>query len=468
MMNKNQLITLLSDIRFWILFFFAVRLLGITDPPIDFGHSWRQAFTSSVARNFLDIHANILYPRLDNGGNLPGITGCEFPFYNYLIYICHSIFGYTHWSGRLINLIVSSIGFYYFYLIVKNVFDKRVAFNATILLIVSIWIVFVRKIMPDTFSVSLVIIGLYYCIEYLKNGKNRHLFLFFLLNTLGILSKIPALCLMSGLAIVPFIHTIEWSRKIKMILVGSLSFLICAWWYFYWVPYLNTYGTPFQHSKGIMHGLREIQPLLYWYFRNYYFCSFYSYVAITCFGIGFILLMLSRHHKAKIVFGIITFTFVIFTIKTGNVFPHHNYYMISYVPAMAIVAGYFLAKLPQPIYFIILGIITYQSYSQLKSNFVPLENRLHLLELENIVTKHVPKNDLIFINGGPSPLHMYFTRRKGWTAGDDKLDDAFWLNHLKELGAKYIVVDKTTYKNKIPQYVSLYEDDNFEIYKMSE
>ena len=32
----------LKDIRFWIIFLFLLRLYGITNPPLEVGHNWRQ------------------------------------------------------------------------------------------------------------------------------------------------------------------------------------------------------------------------------------------------------------------------------------------------------------------------------------------------------------------------------------------------------------------------------------------
>ena len=53
-----------TDIRFWILLFFFLRLYGITNAPLEISHNWRQSLTNMIARNFLEIDNNILYPRM--------------------------------------------------------------------------------------------------------------------------------------------------------------------------------------------------------------------------------------------------------------------------------------------------------------------------------------------------------------------------------------------------------------------
>jgi hypothetical protein len=69
------------DIRFWLLFFFVIRLFGITNAPLEMGHNWRQSLTNMVARNFLEGRVNLFYPVIDIAGDKTGIIGIEFPFF---------------------------------------------------------------------------------------------------------------------------------------------------------------------------------------------------------------------------------------------------------------------------------------------------------------------------------------------------------------------------------------------------
>ncbi len=183
----------LGRIEFWIVVFFLIRLIGITNPPLEVGHNWRQTTGLMVARNFLEVDPNILYPRVDDNNGQTGIIGMEFPTMNYLYFLVAKIFGYTHWYGRLINLIVSSLGLFFFYKIICNIgIKERIAFFATIFLSASIWFAFSRKMMPDTYCISLMFIGLYYGLRYLKEGKLYQILLYIIIASLAVLSKIPA------------------------------------------------------------------------------------------------------------------------------------------------------------------------------------------------------------------------------------------------------------------------------------
>lgn len=90
-------------------------MIGITNPPLEIGHNWRQVTGLMVSRNYLEVDPNILYPRIDDNNGSTGIIGMEFPSMNYTYFLISKTFGYTHWYGRLINLIISSLGLFFFY-----------------------------------------------------------------------------------------------------------------------------------------------------------------------------------------------------------------------------------------------------------------------------------------------------------------------------------------------------------------
>ena len=135
-------------------------------------------------------------------GEKSGITGTEFPTLNYLVYLLSLIFGFNDWYGRLINLIVSSLGVLYFYKLVKMKFSEKNAFISSIFLLASMWFRFSRKVMPDTFSTSLVIMSLFFVFSYLEEGKIKHLLMYLAFALLGLLSKIPSGYLLSLLIFV--------------------------------------------------------------------------------------------------------------------------------------------------------------------------------------------------------------------------------------------------------------------------
>ena len=43
-----------QPIVIWIAIFFLIRCIGITNPPLDVAHNWRQTTVTMVARNYLE------------------------------------------------------------------------------------------------------------------------------------------------------------------------------------------------------------------------------------------------------------------------------------------------------------------------------------------------------------------------------------------------------------------------------
>lgn len=466
MYSKSEINERWTDIRIWIVLFFVVRLFGITNAPLETGHNWRQALTAMIARNFVEHKANLLYPEVDYAGSGSGIIGSEFPFYNYLIYLVSLVFGYDHWYGRLINLVVSSLGIYFFYKLVSKLTNRKVAFGAAIILLSSIWFAFSRKIMPDTFSVSLVIIGYYYCYDYLQAGRAYALFLFFLLTTLGILCKIPALYLMPALTILFFIKEIPLQRKLAVWTLAGLSFGLVCLWYFYWVPYLvKSYHNQLYFPRGLMEGLKEIISLSGGFFRNFYFNAFHSYVAFAAFVAGIYFVVTGRQPYLKWGLLIASLTFLMFTLKTGIVFPLHNYYIIPFVPVMALIAGMALERIPAKFFYFILLIIVAEGIGNQQHDFFIKDKEGYKMAVEQLTQRHTPKDALIVINGGQSPQEIYLAHRKGWSVNNDKINMES-LELYNNAGATFLVVDRRTYPDSISYLPMVAEEKDFSVYSL--
>ena len=445
-----------------------LRMFGITDAPLESGHSWRQALTNMMARNFFDTGPDLLYPTIDMHGEKSGIIASEFPFFSYLIYLFSYLFGYAHWYGRLINLVVSSFGLFYFYKLILGLIDKKTAFNATLVLLVSIWLAHSRKIMPDTFSVSLVIIGLYFGYHYLKEGVKSSILLFFVFCTLGMLCKIPASSLFSVVAVVIFIKTVPIGRRIILNIAAALSAGIVYLWYFYWVPFLLfTYKFQLFFPKNFQVGTSEIAPLIPELLEKFYFSALCSFVAFACCMIGLVLLFLQRGFLIPFGLLIIGFVFGVFIIKTGAVFPTHSYYVIPFVPVMALAAGYCISRVPTHYQRILLVVIGIEGIANQQHDFFIKGNQRYKLGLEEKVNQHIPKNDLIIINGGESPQDIYFAHRKGWTVEYESISILNYIDSLTQVGASYLIVDLHHYNFQTDKYPSVHQDNDYTIYKLN-
>lgn len=465
---------LILDIRCWIVFFFVIRLIGITNPPLEVEHNWRQTTVTMVSRNFLEINNHILYPRIDIGGEKTGITGMEFPILNYIIYIFSELFSYQHWYGRLINLIFSSIGLWYFYLLTKKYFSIAIAFNATFILTVSIWFQFSRKIMPDTFSMSFILAGIYYATHYLEAVKKKYDLIILLgsvfLISLGVLSKLPSAYLLIIFVFFYFNKNILLKRKIFFAMLLTLGFIPILIWYFYWSPYLTShYGlNHFFMGKSMTLGFQEIiQNISQTCFRFY--DTALKYIGFIIFIFGLIFAFVQKEKKIYRLFIVSFIGFLVIVFKAGYTFPHHSYYVIPFVPIMALVAGYGIHVIKNSkITIIILIAIATEGIANQIHDFRINENYAKLYHLENDLDKVSKRNDLILINSGDYPTPMYFAHRKGWVNYNENIKDEKYIESLKSKGLKYIVILKKCYSVEMPlqYYLKVFDNEDYSIYKL--
>jgi 4-amino-4-deoxy-L-arabinose transferase-like glycosyltransferase len=457
----------IQTIEFWIVLLFISRLENITIPPFDWD-TWRQTLTMTIARNLYEVDANILFPRIDTGANGEGIFAGEFPIFNYLIFIFYKIFGYNDWFGRLINLTVSSAGMWFFYQIVKRLSSEKIAFYATLFYGVSVTFKYARKTMPDSFALSLVFMGVYFALLYLEKQRFRDITLCFLLTTLGLLSKMPSLCVLVFLIVPMLNQSIPLKTRTQLGLTLGVSVGIMSLWYFAWVPYLlDTYHNQLFWTSTLTEGWSIFLKLSDQAWLRFTDTAFGMKAGFIVSLMGFGALIINKQRTLIITIAVYTLVFFIFALKTGSVFPTHFYYIIPFTPVMSIAAGYFIAELTMPIWakvIIAFLLLNVSNNIQRLDMFPPIEYD-YLLKLEGIMDKYVPKNTLIMANGNAfNPTNHYFAHRKGWVVNNDVLFKKDWMPDYKKHGMAYIVIDKHLMADSLP-YLRIFDDKDFSIYQ---
>lgn len=452
--NRILKLKLHNNIRFWILLFIIVRMIGITDPPLEVAYNWRQVTTAMAARNFLEIDNNIFYPRIDIGGDKTGITGMEFPLFNYSIYLCAKVFGYNHWYGRLINLLISSLGMFYFFRLVKLLFGEKHAFISTLILLFSIWFVYARKIMPDTFSFSLALIGMFYGIRYLKKLSPYpilELAVYGVLTGAAILSKLP-----TGYIFVVFLipivsKKIPFARKLFFSLVSIFVLIPSLYWYFYWVPYLEEEFELIHYyfGRNFAQGFRELFELWPQALERFYDGSI-KYIGFAMFLFGIYHGVKAKNHLLMAILTLSFLSFFVFMVKSGYNFPTHMYYPVPFVPIMALVAGYGVLNIKKvKLAKIILIAICIEGGLNQHNDFIINDKNIAIANLEQDLDKVSSRDDLIIINSIDYPTPMYFAHRKGWINSNEMIGDTDYIKSLRAKGLRHIVILKRAFGTEI-------------------
>lgn len=435
----------IQDFRFWIVLFFILHLTTITLPPLEPASTWRQTDGLMVARNFYEVDANILYPRVDVAGDKSGIVGCEFPFINYLIYLLSLAFGYAHWYGRLIDLIISSVGVYYLCRLVREYIDERTALFTGIIVLSSHWFTYCRTNIPDVFSTSLCLIALYYGVRFLYRGGYSSLVAYLILGSLGSLNKISTAAILTVMAIPFFQSQVDAGRKgwiatASLIILGSVGV-----WYFYWVPYLNNeFGFPGHFFMGLpfLDSLRDIGQLWQPTLKRFVVTPF-KYSGFIIFLLGLVVIIRNKLKTHALAFLLPFVAYLVVVLKSGYGFQLNPYYVITFIPPMALVIATAIASMKNPwLVVVLLFAIVGEGVGNQIHIFRIREPHLSMAGIEAVMDQYTDRDDRIVINGTADgdPTPMYFAHRKGLAVSNDVFIDASYKDRFQAMGMKYVVI----------------------------
>src|SRR6476660_213671 len=170
---------------------FVVRMIGIDQPFID-PWSWRQSDVAAIARNYLENGFHFSRPQIDWAGNERGFVGTEFPVLPFVAAFFYKSAGVQEWLGRIQGVVFFVGALPFFFGLVRRVFGETIALWATFFYAFApLSIVTSRAFMPDMPSLSLALIGLYFFVRWIEDGRFRRLILSAILISLALLIKVP-------------------------------------------------------------------------------------------------------------------------------------------------------------------------------------------------------------------------------------------------------------------------------------
>ncbi len=188
----------LSLILLGVIFFITLlpRLYKIDNSITDW-HSFRQADTAMVARNFADEGFNILHPKTDNilaisdskKPNPQGLIFLEFPIYTLIVGLVWDIFGVNESSARLVSAIFASFSTVFLFLLVRKFSNSRVAIIAALVFALTPYSIYYgRVIMPNSTMICLGLASLWLFSRYYFNNSKVSFFMSSVLFALASLS----------------------------------------------------------------------------------------------------------------------------------------------------------------------------------------------------------------------------------------------------------------------------------------
>ncbi|OGK22983.1 hypothetical protein A2954_03805 [Candidatus Roizmanbacteria bacterium RIFCSPLOWO2_01_FULL_37_12] len=462
------------------------RLYKINAPLADL-HSWRQADTAAVARNYVRDGIDLFHPHYDDlSGREAGIENpqgnrmVEFPLYNSIFASTYTLLPYFSLDihGRLTSVFFSLIiiGIIY-YLLLKESGRLSAIMGSFVYAVFPFFVFFSRVILPETTATGLTFISILFLYLYLTKDLTRlkeiiYLVLSSIFFALGLLVK-PTIIFYSIVLIYLFFkkYGLNSLRKIDQYLFFILGFIPLIAWRLYIKNFPE--GIPASDwlltSVNTFEGLKTIflRPAFFrWiFFERLNHMIFGGYMSVF-FLLG-VLRKSSKYFFHSFLIGILLYLFI---FEGGNV--QHEYYQTIILPTIAIFIGLgvdFLwgqrKNLHSPFLtiaaiFIIFVASFFFSYFTIKGFYSVPNDLVVIAKIIKTITN--PDDKIVTDRLGDTTL-LYLADRRGWPAYSGNLD------YLKEKGYKYFV---TANKNLISEfkvkkiYKAVFENDQFTIFAL--
>ncbi|MEK7536206.1 MAG: phospholipid carrier-dependent glycosyltransferase [Patescibacteria group bacterium] len=409
-----------------LIFGFIVRLYRIDNPVADW-HSWRQADTSAVSRNYVKDGINIFYPQYDDissiqtGINNPtGIRMVEFPFYNIMhasLFKSFPIFSLEKW-GRLLTIFISLLTSIFLFLLGKKHYSSKIGLlTAFFFLFLPFNIYFSRVILPDPLGVLFAISGLYFF------GMTN--FISAILFALALLQK-PYF----GVYLLPLIPELikkeEFKKNIIFFFITTLPFVLWRYW-----TTLHPEGAPFYKWAFNGDKIRFHPAWFRWLFGERIGILILGTWGLIPFSYG-IVRKLKNNFNLLLALSMLIYLVV---VATANV--RHDYYQILIIPSIAMTLAIGTSYMWRHMKIILmLSLITMFLISWDKIKPFYQINHPELMVVGKIVDETLPKDAKIIIPYNGDTAFLYQTKRKGWPAVDDSID-----NIIKRGADYYVSID---------------------------
>lgn len=464
-----------------------IRLYKIDSPIADW-HSFRQADTSSVTRNFVNYGINILNPTyhdlsdIQSGTvNPKGYRLVELPIYNAisaLTYRFTNLFGISlEVNERLVSIFCSLASALLIYLIVKKISKNSLSafFALSTFLFLPFNIFYSRTILPEPMAVLFMLLSLYFILH------QKFILAGFPL-ALAILVKPYTALLLSPIIIYYFFHKparlngfafgglyfLNNKSILKILIFGLISILPFIAWRL-WIS---------RHPEGI--------PVSDWLFNGggirfrpaWFRWLFDERIAKLILGtFGIIPLFLGFAYKKdnyqKIVISLFAGILLYFSIiARGNV--QHDYYQVLIIPFLSIIIGvglyYIFNYVFSHKFYGFISIVIILTFSLSFSAYKVIEyykiNNPIIMTAGAYVNQTLPKNAVIIAPYTGDTAFLYQTNRPGWPT------EVYDVPKIKAIVAPrplYLVsVNFDTYTNMmISKFPILYKNDYFVILNLN-
>jgi 4-amino-4-deoxy-L-arabinose transferase-like glycosyltransferase len=431
---------------------FGLRLYRINNPLADW-HSWRQADTAAVSRNFIQEDFDLLHPKFDDLSNVAsgqenpeGYRFVEFPVYNLFHAVLAKAFpklSLETW-GRLISVFFSLGSLVFLYLIVRLFVNQRTAFLAAFFFVVLPFNVYYsRVILPEPMMVF-TSLGMLWSYAGWTEKNNRQAFggikylaLAVIFAAVSFLLKPYALVLLIPIA---YLIWEKWRFNGRKWLAFLFSCFLALLPFLWWRGWMRQFpeGIPayeWLFNKG---GIRFKGAWFYWLFAERLAKLILGYWGMIFFGFG----LVTKTKKKEGWFFLSWLAAIgiyLAVIAGGNV--RHDYYQIIAVPIVCVYLAKGVTFLLDPsrdfrklftsgLSLVTLVFMLAFSWYQVR-DFYHLNNPL-MIKAGRVADQLLPKDAKVIAPYGGDTAFLYQVNRSGWPVGVE-------IEKMIKLGATHYV-----------------------------
>ncbi len=459
-----------------------VRLYKINTPLADF-HSWRQADTAAVARNYVRDGINLTRPTYDDLSNIQsgqenpqGLRMVEFPLYNAAIaVVAPYVPAPIEQVGRGISILCSLLVLISIYILLREEIDGITALiGAALYGILPFSIFFSRVVLPETPALAAVFVSLVCLQAYASKKKNAHLWyaLSIISMAIALLIKPTTIFFLIASGFL-FIRRHTWklfqSWQPYIFVIATIAPL--AWWR----TYIAQFPEAIPASDWLITSINTGNGLQRIFFRPSFF-RWIFYERLNNIILGgmlfpfFIIGAISRQKTYFIYSILISALAYVFVFQGGNV--QHEYYQTLILPACAMACAWGIRSLfglhLKQIYLIptigaivaCTGLALFVSYERVKTYYNYPEELVQIASVIDSVTTH---DDHIVTDTLGDTTLLYLADRRGAPAVFQDLGE------LKKKGYRYFVTQNGDVIKQIKSeevFDVVFESNKFAIFRL--
>ncbi|MFZ5366146.1 MAG: ArnT family glycosyltransferase [Patescibacteria group bacterium] len=449
-------------------FAFILRLYKINIPLADH-HSWRQADTAAVARNFVKEGWDFLRPRIDNmtflhspdKPNKERLFLVEPPIYQTIVAGVYKVFGIKESMARLVSIAFFLGSMIFLYLLARQYFGSGISLlSAFFFAILPYSIFYSRVILPEPMMIFLTMGLIYFLIKWLDKEKIIWWAIAVLFASLALTQKIfPPFLVLPLAYLVLRKYSLNAFRQPKIWLLVTLSLLpIVAW-----RVWISQFPEGIPPSDWLLNqgAIRFKGAFFWWIFAERLGKLILGHWGLIPFGLGLILIPGKKEGWFFHLWLLSTLIYVTI-FAAGNV--THDYYQIPFIPITAIFlakGSYWLLTAPRQIFnkafcfllsaFCFLFMLAFSWYQV--RDFYNIQGGVDLAG--QAVDKLTPKETLVLTGDSNDATLLYNTNRHGWTGGYASYfpNTQETIEKIKKMGGSVYVTTKFEENSEFGKYM---------------